>query len=57
MYDPAMSTELTCSATKITLTATGDVEVRCAKPAGHVTAGDPQHEARLGAFPIRWTTS
>ncbi|WP_433080192.1 hypothetical protein ACQP2P_41045 [Dactylosporangium sp. CA-139114] len=40
----------TCSATKTTTTATGDVQVRCTKPAGHESA----HEARLGAFPIRW---
>jgi hypothetical protein len=43
-----------CDATKMSLTATGDVEVRCAKPAGHVEAGDPQHEGRIGVFPVRW---
>ncbi|WP_432831165.1 hypothetical protein [Dactylosporangium sp. CA-092794] len=37
--------------TKTTPTASGDVEVRCTKPANHP---DPQHEAKLGAFPIRW---
>lgn len=36
------------------MTATGDVEVRCAKPADHLAGGDPQHEAKLGAFPVRW---
>ncbi|WP_432831174.1 hypothetical protein [Dactylosporangium sp. CA-092794] len=41
----------TCPATKTTPTASGDVEVRCTKPANHP---DPQHEAKLGAFPIRW---
>jgi hypothetical protein len=45
----------TCPATKTSPTATGDVEVRCTKPAGHVAAGDPQHEAKLGVFPIRWS--
>ena len=44
----------TCPATKTTTTATGDVEVRCAKLADHPFAGDPQHEARLGVFPVRW---
>ncbi|MEV8511438.1 hypothetical protein [Dactylosporangium sp. NPDC051484] len=47
----------TCPATKTTTTATGDVAVRCAKPAGHVESGDPRHEARLGAFPVRWQES
>ena len=46
---------ITCPATKTSPTATGDVEVRCTKPAGHVAAGDPQHEAKLGVFPIRWS--
>ncbi|MER7008475.1 hypothetical protein ABT297_36250 [Dactylosporangium sp. NPDC000555] len=44
----------TCPATKTTTTATGDVEVRCTKPAGHAESGDPRHEARLGVFPVRW---
>ncbi|GAA3283822.1 hypothetical protein Dvina_01440 [Dactylosporangium vinaceum] len=44
----------TCSATKTTTTATGDVEVRCTKIAKHVEQGEPVHEAKLGAFPIRW---
>lgn len=44
----------TCATTKTTLTATGDVEVRCTKPSGHVAGGDPQHEAKLGVFPVRW---
>lgn len=43
-----------CSATKTSPTAEGDVEVRCTKPAGHVDAGDEQHEGRVGAFPVRW---
>lgn len=45
----------TCSATKTSLTATGDVEVTCRKPPGHVAGGDPQHEGRVGVFPVRWT--
>ncbi|HTJ35230.1 MAG TPA: hypothetical protein VL738_18545 [Dactylosporangium sp.] len=44
----------TCQATKTTTTATGDVEVRCTKPAGH---RDAQHEAKLGVFPIRWSSA
>jgi hypothetical protein len=44
----------TCSATKTSPTATGDVEVPCRKAAGHVGAGDPQHEGRVGVFPVRW---
>jgi hypothetical protein len=44
----------TCTATKTTTTATGDVEVHCTKPATHVADGDPRHEAKLGVFPIRW---
>ncbi|HTJ39987.1 MAG TPA: hypothetical protein VL738_42860 [Dactylosporangium sp.] len=43
-----------CSATHVSSTATGEVEVRCQKSAGHVEAGDPQHEGRVGAFHIRW---
>ncbi|MEV6924189.1 hypothetical protein AB0M46_06710 [Dactylosporangium sp. NPDC051485] len=43
-----------CPATKISPTATGDIEVRCTKPTGHVETGDPQHEAKLGVFPVRW---
>ena len=49
-----MTSENTCAATKLSPTATGDIEVRCAKPAGHVAAGDPQHEGKVGAFPVRW---
>ena len=45
----------TCAASKLTTTATGDVEVHCTKPADHAAHGDPQHEAKLGVFPIRWT--
>lgn len=44
----------TCPATHTSPTAVGDVEVRCRKPAGHVEAGDPQHEGRIGAFHVRW---
>jgi hypothetical protein len=44
----------TCPATKTTPTATGDVEVRCTKPADHTAQGDPTHEAKVGAFPVRW---
>jgi hypothetical protein len=43
-----------CTATKLSPTAEGDVEVRCAKPAGHVERGDPQHEGKVGPFPVRW---
>jgi hypothetical protein len=39
-----------CAATKTTLTAEGDVEVRCAKPRGH----EGKHEAWIKVFPIRW---
>ncbi|MFG2045343.1 hypothetical protein [Dactylosporangium sp. NPDC048998] len=49
------STATTCTATKSTLTATGDLLVHCTKPAGHVAGGDPRHEAKVGAFPVRWT--
>jgi hypothetical protein len=48
-----METEV-CTATRMRPTATGDVEVRCTKPAGHVAQGDPDHEGRTGPFPIRW---
>lgn len=44
----------TCAAMKTTPTADGDLEVRCAKPAGHVERGDLQHEAKVGVFPVRW---
>lgn len=43
-----------CEATHTSPTATGDIEVRCGKAPGHVEAGDPQHEAWRGVFPIRW---
>jgi hypothetical protein len=45
----------TCASTHVSPTATGDVTVRCRKPAGHVAAGDPQHEGKIGAFPVRWS--
>lgn len=44
----------TCGAVKMRPTATGEVEVRCTKPAGHVAAGNPWHEGRTGVFPLRW---
>ena len=44
-----------CGKVKLRPTATGDVEVRCAKPAGHVEAGDPQHKGMTGLFPLAWT--
>jgi hypothetical protein len=44
-----------CSAVKTTLTAGGDVEVRCGKEPEHIAAGDPVHEAWIGVFPVRWT--
>jgi hypothetical protein len=44
----------TCAATKASPTATGDVEVRCQKAPGHVAQGDPQHEGKVGPFPVRW---
>lgn len=49
-----MATE-TCTATKTTPTATGDLPVTCGKPATHLTDGDPVHEAWVGVFPVRWT--
>jgi hypothetical protein len=42
---------------KLTPTATGDIPVRCAKHPDHVTEGDPQHEGRLGVFPVRWVSA
>jgi hypothetical protein len=48
--------EETCSAPHTSPTATGDLEVRCAKQPGHVAAGDPVHEAWVQkVFPVRWT--
>jgi hypothetical protein len=47
--------EETCSATHISLTANGDVKVRCVKKRGHVAEGDARHEAWIGVFPVRWT--
>lgn len=44
----------TCTATHISPTANGDVQVRCVKTADHVQRGDPQHEAWIGPFPVRW---
>jgi hypothetical protein len=49
-----MNEDEICTATKMSPTATGDIAVRCTKPAGHVTAGDPQHEGKVGVFPVRW---
>lgn len=43
-----------CSATHVSPTAVGDLEVRCAKEPGHVERGDRQHEVWRGVFPIRW---
>jgi hypothetical protein len=43
-----------CSAVKMRPTATGEVQVRCVKPAGHVEAGDLDHEGKTGVFPLRW---
>lgn len=48
---------ITCTAVKLTPTATGDVPVRCAKHLDHEASGDPVHEARLGVFPVRWTSA
>lgn len=47
--------ETTCTAVKLTPTATGDVAVRCTKHPDHVTTGDPVHEGKVGVFPVRWT--
>lgn len=47
--------EETCNATHTSPTANGGIKVRCAKPAGHVALGDPRHEGKVGAFPVRWT--
>ena len=44
----------TCGAIHVSPTAVGDVEVPCKKPTGHVECGDPQHEGKVGAFPVRW---
>lgn len=46
--------EETCEATHVSPTAVGDVEVRCQKAPDHVEAGDPQHEGKVGPFPVRW---
>lgn len=43
-----------CTATHLSPTAAGDVEVHCRKPAGHVQAGDAWHEGKIGPFPVRW---
>lgn len=43
-----------CEATKMRPTATGEVEAQCTKAAGHVAAGDLEHEGKTGVFPIRW---
>lgn len=47
----------TCGTTKLTPTANGDLEVRCAKRPDHVTQGDPVHEAWVGVFPVRWVSA
>lgn len=44
----------TCRSTHISLTANGDVEVRCTKSADHVDQGDKWHEGKIGFFPVRW---
>jgi hypothetical protein len=44
----------TCIATHTSPTASGPIVVTCVKRAGHVEAGDPQHEGRVGVFPVRW---
>jgi hypothetical protein len=54
-FDYAQGMAETCTSTHLSPTATGDVEVRCQKPAGHVEAGDPQHEGKVSVFPVRWT--
>lgn len=43
-----------CEATKMRPTATGEVPVRCTKRAGHVEAGDLDHEGKTGVFPLKW---
>jgi len=43
-----------CGAPHTSPTATGDLEVTCGKPEGHVERGDRLHEAWHGVFPIRW---
>lgn len=45
----------TCTATKTSPTATGDVTVPCTKDAGHVERGDLVHLGKVGVFPVRWT--
>lgn len=47
----------TCVATKLTPTAGGDITVQCGKAPDHVAAGDPQHEAKVGVFPVRWVSA
>lgn len=49
--------DATCTAVKLTPTASGDIPVQCAKHPDHVTGGDPVHEARLGVFPVRWVSA
>ncbi|MEU0560918.1 hypothetical protein [Dactylosporangium sp. NPDC006015] len=51
------TTAATCTASKMTPTATGDREVACVKNAGHVERGDLVHEGRIGVFPVRWTNA
>jgi hypothetical protein len=55
MFGIVRAMDDTCEATKLADTASGHIPVRCAKPAGHVEAGDRQHEGRLQIFPVRWT--
>jgi hypothetical protein len=43
-----------CTSTKFSPTASGKVEVRCAKPADHLERGDLEHEGKVGVFPVRW---
>lgn len=47
--DPA-----TCPATHTGPTASGTYTVTCHKPAGHIEAGDRQHEGRHHGMPARW---
>lgn len=47
--------QATCGDIHISPTANGDMPVPCGKKPGHVAAGDPVHEGRVGVFPVRWT--
>lgn len=46
--------EQMCGVKKMRDTATGQVPVECTKPAGHVAAGDLDHEGKTGVFPLKW---